>query len=112
MSGQTALSEELSQPPVAVVTGANRGIGYEVARQLMGRGFEVVLGSRDLAKGEHAAQSLRRAEGRVHAVQLDVGDATSVSAMGTWVRASDVPMSSSTTPPFTTTPGKRRSPRT
>ncbi len=71
---------------MAVVTGANRGIGYEVARQLMGRGFEVVLGSRDLAKGEHAAQSLRRAEGRVHAVQLDVGDATSVSAMGTWVR--------------------------
>jgi len=85
-SAPTALSEELDQLPVAVVTGANRGIGYEVARQLMGRGFEVVLGSRDLAKGQHAAQTLGGAEGKVHAVQLDVGDETSVSAMGAWVR--------------------------
>ncbi|HET6755786.1 MAG TPA: SDR family NAD(P)-dependent oxidoreductase, partial [Jiangellaceae bacterium] len=38
--------------PVAVVTGANRGIGVEVCRQLVERGFAVVLGSRDLAKGE------------------------------------------------------------
>ena len=34
--------------PVAVVTGANRGIGLEVCRQLAGEGYLVVLGSRDL----------------------------------------------------------------
>jgi NAD(P)-dependent dehydrogenase (short-subunit alcohol dehydrogenase family) len=85
-SAPAAIPEELDQQPVAVVTGANRGIGYEVARQLMRRGFEVVLGSRDLAKGEHAARTLGGAGGRVHAVQLDVGDESSVSAMGAWVR--------------------------
>jgi NAD(P)-dependent dehydrogenase (short-subunit alcohol dehydrogenase family) len=82
-----SVTKHLIQLPVAVVTGANRGIGYEVVRQLMGRGFEVVLGSRDPTKGQDAAQSLRRAEDRVRAVQLDVGDETSVSAMGAWVRA-------------------------
>jgi NAD(P)-dependent dehydrogenase (short-subunit alcohol dehydrogenase family) len=37
---------------VAIVTGANRGIGLEVCRQLTARGYSVILGSRDLAKGE------------------------------------------------------------
>ncbi len=43
---------------VAVVTGANRGIGLEVVRQLARRGMRVVLGSRDLEKGEAAAVNL------------------------------------------------------
>ena len=71
--------------PVAVITGANRGIGYEIASQLSEWGFEVVLGSRNLAKGEQAARTLGEGA-RVHAVQLDVSDATSVSTMGAWVR--------------------------
>jgi NAD(P)-dependent dehydrogenase (short-subunit alcohol dehydrogenase family) len=71
---------------VAVVTGANRGIGYEVARQLLERGYEVVLGSRDPTKGEAAARALDPAGAGVHAVQLDVSDEASVSAMGTWIR--------------------------
>ena len=44
---------------VAVVSGANRGIGLEVARQLARRGLTVVLGAWDLAKGEEAARRLR-----------------------------------------------------
>lgn len=58
--------------PVAVVTGANRGIGKEVARQLAGRGFTVVLGSRDLAAGQVAAKELATSGLRVSAFELDV----------------------------------------
>ena len=43
---------------VALVTGANRGIGLEVCRQLAEKGYTVILGSRDLAKGEEAAQGI------------------------------------------------------
>lgn len=43
---------------IALVTGANRGIGLEVCRQLAGDGFTVVLGSRDAAKGKQAAVPL------------------------------------------------------
>lgn len=86
-STPTAVRAEPGGRPVAVVTGANRGIGYEVARQLLERGYEVVLGSRDLTKGQEAVRALDAAGGSVHAVQLDVSDEASVSAMGTWARA-------------------------
>ena len=49
---------------VAVVTGANRGIGLEVVHQLARRGMRVVLGSRDLEKEETAARSLSLEEGQ------------------------------------------------
>src|SRR6266550_205855 len=59
---------------VAVVTGANRGIGLEVVRQLARRGMRVVLGSRNLEKGEVAARSLTREGATVFPRQLDVTD--------------------------------------
>jgi NAD(P)-dependent dehydrogenase (short-subunit alcohol dehydrogenase family) len=62
---------------VALVTGANKGIGLETARQLAAQGITVFLGSRDLAKGEAAAKTLT---GDVRAIQLDVTDAASVAA--------------------------------
>jgi NAD(P)-dependent dehydrogenase (short-subunit alcohol dehydrogenase family) len=67
---------------IAVVTGANRGIGLEVARQLAGDGYVTVMGSRDLAKGEAAAQALRDEGHDVVARQLDLDDPASVSAFG------------------------------
>jgi NAD(P)-dependent dehydrogenase (short-subunit alcohol dehydrogenase family) len=60
---------------VALVTGANRGIGLEVCRQLAQRGYSVVLGARDAAKGKRAARQLG---GDITAVQLDVADPESV----------------------------------
>src|SRR5438874_2368579 len=66
---------------VAVVTGANRGIGLEVVRQLARRGMRVVLGSRDLEKGEAAARSLTLEEGTVFPHQLDVTDQLSIDRL-------------------------------
>jgi NAD(P)-dependent dehydrogenase (short-subunit alcohol dehydrogenase family) len=68
---------------VAVVTGANRGIGLEVCRQLAEAGYTVVLGSRDLAKGRRAADRLGLAA--VVPRQLDVADDGSVRAAAEWV---------------------------
>lgn len=61
---------------VAIVTGANRGIGLEVVRQLADRGFKTILGARDLAQGEKAASSLQHND--VITVQLDVTDPRSI----------------------------------
>jgi NAD(P)-dependent dehydrogenase (short-subunit alcohol dehydrogenase family) len=61
--------------PVAMVTGANRGIGREVCRQLADLGYTVVLGARDPEKGERAATELG-----VQACQLDVANEASVRA--------------------------------
>jgi NAD(P)-dependent dehydrogenase (short-subunit alcohol dehydrogenase family) len=62
-----------------LITGANKSIGYETARQLLQQGYFVFLGSRDLEKGTIAIKQLN-AEGltNVEAVQLDVTDDESV----------------------------------
>jgi NAD(P)-dependent dehydrogenase (short-subunit alcohol dehydrogenase family) len=67
---------------VAVVTGANRGIGREVCRQLGEQGWTAVLGARDAAKGERAAAGL---DGVV-ACRLDVDDEASVRTAADEVR--------------------------
>jgi len=59
------------------VTGANRGIGFEVCRQLTGKDFVVLLTARDLAKAKAAADKLKSA-GVIEPVVLDVGDASSI----------------------------------
>jgi NAD(P)-dependent dehydrogenase (short-subunit alcohol dehydrogenase family) len=69
--------------PVAVVTGANRGIGLEVCRQLAVEGYAVVLGSRDLDKGRAVAARLDMDE--IVACQLDVADDDSVRTAAAWV---------------------------
>src|SRR6266571_2752076 len=72
--------------PVAVVTGGNRGVGREVCRQLALLGFAVVLGSRDLRKGELAAKELDPEGGRIVACQLEVDNSISVASMAEWVK--------------------------
>src|SRR4051794_12089947 len=66
---------------VAVVSGANRGIGLAVAHALASRGFTTVLGSRDLARGEEAARELARRGVEVLPWQLDVTDDASVARL-------------------------------
>ena len=65
---------------IALVTGGNRGIGFESCRQLAQLGSKVLLGARDLNKGKSAAYQLNEKEGLdVKFYQLDVSDQNSIS---------------------------------
>jgi NAD(P)-dependent dehydrogenase (short-subunit alcohol dehydrogenase family) len=65
---------------IALVTGGNRGLGYEACRQLAQLGLRVLLGARDLTKGKSAAYQLNEKEGLdVKFYQLDVSDQNSIS---------------------------------
>jgi NAD(P)-dependent dehydrogenase (short-subunit alcohol dehydrogenase family) len=76
----TRMSEQ-SSSGIALVTGANRGIGREVARQLAERGYEVLLSARDGDKASAAAQELAQSNGAaVRALTLDVSDPNSITA--------------------------------
>ena len=68
---------------VALVTGANRGIGLEVCRQLAAQGFEVVLTARDEKKGETAARKLG---GSVSFHVVDVREERTIQEAVEWVR--------------------------
>ncbi|MFK4087885.1 SDR family oxidoreductase [Kribbella sp. NPDC020789] len=64
----------MTEKKIALVTGANKGIGKEIARQLGEAGYQVLVGSRDATRGRQAAEELENAT----AIQLEVTDPKSV----------------------------------
>jgi NAD(P)-dependent dehydrogenase (short-subunit alcohol dehydrogenase family) len=73
--------------PVAIVTGANRGIGLEVARGLAARGYRTLLTARDADAARAAAEGI---EGEVVPVWMDVADTDSVAAVAQGLDRLDV----------------------
>lgn len=71
----------MTDSPVAVVTGANRGLGLETCRQLAGRGYRVVLAARREAEGRAAAEGLAAQGLDVRFHPLDVTDPASVGRL-------------------------------
>ena len=65
----------MSDQKTALVTGGNKGIGREIVRQLLGKGFRVFLTARNADAGKKAASSL---QGDVHFLQMDVSDDASI----------------------------------
>lgn len=75
---------------IALVTGANKGIGLEIARQLAEAGVVVMMGARDLRRGDEAVRDLVADGLDVEAIEIDLNDETTiVSAAGTIARRYD-----------------------
>lgn len=70
---------------VAVVTGANRGIGWHTAQQLALLGYQVVLTARSAAAAERAAAQLREQGGRAWPFELDVRDSVGAARLAAWL---------------------------
>jgi NAD(P)-dependent dehydrogenase (short-subunit alcohol dehydrogenase family) len=73
----------MQDKPVALVTGANQGIGLQIAKDLVGHGFTVLVGSRNLEHGEAAAKEVGP---DAIALQLDVTDQASITAAAERIR--------------------------
>ena len=70
----------MSDQKIALITGANKGIGREIARQLGARGTVVLIGARDETRGEDAASALRAEGIDAHWVALDVTSLATIEA--------------------------------
>ena len=69
----------MNSKKTALITGANRGIGLETARQLGKKGMTVLVGARDARKGEAASEQLRQEGIDAHPLTLDVSEPESIA---------------------------------
>lgn len=74
----------MQDKPVALITGADKGIGLQIAKDLAAHGFTVLVGSRNLEHGETAAKSIGA---DAHAVQFDVTNQASIAAAAERIRS-------------------------
>jgi NAD(P)-dependent dehydrogenase (short-subunit alcohol dehydrogenase family) len=72
---------------MALVTGANKGIGFEICRQIGRTGATVLLGARNPPAGEQAAEKLRAEGVAVRFVAIDVADRASIAAAAATIAA-------------------------
>jgi NAD(P)-dependent dehydrogenase (short-subunit alcohol dehydrogenase family) len=70
----------MNNKKIALITGANKGIGLETARQLGKKGITVLVGARDLSKGKPAADKLIAEGIDAHVLEIDVSDSASIKA--------------------------------
>ena len=80
------VTRKMAEQQIALVTGGNRGIGFEICRQLAKLGIRVILGARDAAKGLGAAGELIAARLPVEARELDVASDESIHECMNWIR--------------------------
>lgn len=73
----------MQDKPVALVTGANQGIGLQIAREMVAHGYTVLVGSRHFERGEAAAREIGP---DAHPLQLDVTDQSSIDAAAARLR--------------------------
>ena len=74
---------------IALITGANKGIGLEVARQLGKAGHHILLGARDEARGRAAEKALRDEGIAVRFVAIDLSDSASLAAAAADIEANE-----------------------
>lgn len=74
---ENQIESSASNKPVALVTGANQGVGFQIAKALADNGYIVYVGSRNFSNGEKAAAEIG---GTAHAIQLDVTQQSTISA--------------------------------
>ena len=72
-----------NQKRIALITGANQGVGLQVAKELVANGITVLVGSRNFERGEAAAKEIGR--GAI-ALQIDVTDSASIAAAAEYIR--------------------------
>lgn len=73
----------MQDKPVALVTGANKGIGLQIAKDLAAHGFTVLVGSRDFERGKEVTGNVGT---DAHEIQLDVTDQASIAAAAERIR--------------------------
>lgn len=79
------MNERTTHQKVAMITGANKGIGRATAEQLAALGMTVLIGARDPRRGAEAAAAVHAAGGDAHAVILDVTDPATIQEAARWV---------------------------
>ncbi|MGK5674604.1 SDR family oxidoreductase [Micromonospora sp. URMC 106] len=79
------MNEHTTHRNIALITGANKGIGRATAEQLAALGMTVLIGTRDPRRGDEAVTAVRAAGGDAHPVTLDVTEPATVHEAARWV---------------------------